>query len=261
MPRLMASWCCILIFYFLFPLIFPKIITNITSAIPTQLTNIHPFPCSDHIKTCNALLYQHNSLSKQNITFFYSVNASAIEPISYDDRQDYLINVPCTCKDVNGTVGYFYDTIYNLQSGDTFANVSNDIYSGQAWKVGGEDKSYKAGENVTMHLLCGCVEDEEKTVVTYTVQQHDTLSTIGDSLSSQVSDIESLNPYLIRPQFVDVGWLLYVPMYKNGVPLPSTGKLYLVLKFFSFLSHQLCITMLTKRLDHHIDFSDSQLSS
>ncbi|XP_027773759.1 lysM domain receptor-like kinase 3 [Solanum pennellii] len=223
----MASWCCILIFYFLFPLIFPKIITNFTSAIPTQLTNVHPFPCSDHIKTCNALLYQHNSLSKQNITFFYSVNASAIEPISYDDRQDYLINVPCTCKDVNGTVGYFYDTIYNLQSGDTFANVSNDIYSGQAWKVGGEDKSYKAGENVTMHLLCGCVEDEEKTVVTYTVQQHDTLSTIGDSLSSQVSDIESLNPYLIRPQFVDVGWLLYVPMYKNGVPLPSTGKLYL----------------------------------
>ncbi|XP_059299875.1 lysM domain receptor-like kinase 3 [Lycium ferocissimum] len=222
----MASWCCILILYFLFPLS-PNITTNFASGAPTQLTNIYPFPCSDHIKTCSAFLYQHNSLSKQSITKFYSINASAIEPISYDDRQDYLVTVPCTCKDVDGTVGYFYDTSYKLQLHDTFANVSNDIYSGQAWKVRGEEM-YQAGDVVTMHLLCGCVEDEEKTVVTYTIQQHDTLSSIGDSLSSQVSDIENLNPYLTspHPQFVDVGWLIYVPMYKNGVPaLPSsTGK-------------------------------------
>ncbi|XP_060187774.1 lysM domain receptor-like kinase 3 [Lycium barbarum] len=218
----MASWCCILILYFLFPPS-PNITTNFASGAPTQLTNVYPFPCSDHIKTCSAFLYQHNSLSKQSITKFYSINASAIEPISYDDRQDYLVTVPCTCKDVDGTVGYFYDTSYKLQLNDTFANVSNDIYSGQAWKVGGEEK-YQAGDFVTMHLLCGCVDDEEKTVVTYTIQQLDTLSSIGDSLSSQVSDIENLNPYLTSPQFVDVGWLIYVPMYKNGVPaLPRTG--------------------------------------
>ncbi|MCE0482105.1 hypothetical protein HAX54_040507 [Datura stramonium] len=222
MPRLMASWCCILILYFLFPLIFPKIITNLASAAPTQLTNIYPFPCSDHIKMCSAFLYQHNGLPEQNITNFYSVNASAIKPISYNDRQDYLVNVPCTCKDVNGTVGYFYDTSYKLQPEDTFANVSNDIYSGQAWKVGGEEKSYRAEDVVTMHLLCGCVDDEPQTVVTYTVQEHDTLSSIGDLLSSQVSDIQNLNPYLTSPQFVDVGWLLYVPMYKNGVPPPPS---------------------------------------
>ncbi|CAN4100397.1 unnamed protein product [Withania somnifera] len=221
----MASWCCILILYFLFPLS-PKIITNLASAAPTQLTNIYPFPCSNHIKTCNAFLYQHNGLPKQNITDFYSINASAIKPISYDDRQDYLVNVPCTCKDVNGTVGYFYATSYKLKEGDTFANVSNDIYSGQVWKIGGEERSYRAEDVVTMHLLCGCVDDDQKTVVTYTVQGHDTLSSIGDSLSSQVSDIENLNPHLTSPQFVDVGWLLYVPMYKNGVPaLPNTGKM------------------------------------
>ncbi|KAK4374590.1 hypothetical protein RND71_005267 [Anisodus tanguticus] len=166
MPRLMASWCFILILYFLFPLIFPKITRNLASGAPTQLTNIYSFTCSDHIKTCSDFLYQHNGLSKQNITNFYSVNASALEPISYDDRQDYLVTVPCTCKDVKGTVGYFYDTSYKLQLHDTFENVSNHIYSGQAWKVGGEEKSYHAGDVVTIHLLCGCVEDEEKTVVT-----------------------------------------------------------------------------------------------
>ncbi|XP_047269848.1 lysM domain receptor-like kinase 3 [Capsicum annuum] len=220
----MASWSCILILYFMLPLIFPKTTTNLASAAPTQLTNIYPFPCSDQIKTCNAFLYQHNGLSTQNITNFYAVNASAIKPIIHDDRQDYLVNIPCTCKDVNGTVGYFYDTSYKLQPDDTFANVSNDIFSGQVWKVGGEEKSYRAGDVVTMHLLCGCVEDEEKIVVTYTVQEHDTLSSIGDSLSSQVSDVENLNPHLTTPQFVDVGWLIYVPMYKNGVPALARKK-------------------------------------
>ncbi|KAJ8563196.1 hypothetical protein K7X08_031648 [Anisodus acutangulus] len=239
----MASWCCILILYFLFSLS-----TNLASGAPTQLTKIFPFPCSDHIKTCSAFLYQHNGLSKQNITNFYSVNASAIERISYDDRQDYLVTVPCTCKNIKGTVGYFYETSYKLQLHDTFQNVSNDIYSGQVWKVGGEEASFQAGDVVTMHLLCGCVEDEEKTVVTYTVQQHDTLSSIGDSLSSQVSDIENLNPYLTTPQFVDVGWLIYVPMFKNGVsalPSSTAGKMHKTHKWTVLVGILSAVTVLS----------------
>jgi hypothetical protein len=33
---------------------------------------------------------------------------------------DYLVSVPCTCKDVNGTPGYFFDTLYSVQSGDIY---------------------------------------------------------------------------------------------------------------------------------------------
>nr|GLL42358.1 lysM domain receptor-like kinase 3 [Ipomoea trifida] len=101
---------------------------------------------------------------------------------------------------------------------DSFATVSVDTYSGQAWSVGGEETSYKAGENVPMFLLCGCVGNSETSplVTTYTVQPEDTLQSIADLLSSQVGDILRLNPYLNLTQgLVDVGWVIYVPMNQN----------------------------------------------
>ncbi|KAL3501149.1 hypothetical protein ACH5RR_035598 [Cinchona calisaya] len=190
------------------------------SDTPTQISRIYPFTCSKSIKTCTSYIYQHNNLTKVEIAAYYSVNASEIKPITDANRNDYLVTVPCSCENVNGTEGYFYDTGYRLQPNDTFANVSNQIYSGQAWKVGGEEQNYKPGLNTTMHLLCGCVESDSQIVVTYTVQRFDTLSTIADLLASDVSGIQSLNTYLAantNPSYIDVGWLLYVPMEKSGV--------------------------------------------
>lgn len=66
------------------------------------------------------------------------------------------------------------DTLYTLQPGDAFPNVSRQIYSGEAWEVGREERSYRAGDEVTFHLLCGCGEkDDSKPIVTCTVQEYD----------------------------------------------------------------------------------------
>lgn len=62
-------------------------------------------------------------------------------------------------------------------------------------------------------------------MVTYTVQEMDTLPDIANLLSAEVSEIENVNKVLLRnPGFIKVGWVLYVPMYKNGVP-PSPSPL------------------------------------
>ncbi|KAH0669104.1 hypothetical protein KY285_023262 [Solanum tuberosum] len=212
-----SKYALLALLVLLFPQFFSSL-RNFVFGVPTQLSQIHPFPCSNQIKTCSSLLYQHNDLNKDQIATFYSVNKSQIEPIGHlRGKQDYLVTVPCTCKNVNGTIGYFYDTLYTLQPGDTFPNVSLQIYSGEAWKVGGEEKSYVVGDEVTFHLVCGCGEkDDSKPIVTYTVQEFDSLSSIVDLLSSKVGDIEKLNPYLgQRPQLLDVGWLLYVPMERS----------------------------------------------
>nr|GMD70766.1 lysM domain receptor-like kinase 3 [Ipomoea batatas] len=194
---------------------------NIVYGFPTQISNIIPFPCYTNIPTCTSALYQHNGLDQESISTLYSISPSNIYPISRnnvnDTKQDYLVAVPCSCKDVNGTVAYFYETPYTLQQNDTFAAVSINSYSGQAWKVGGEERSYKAGDTVTMHLLCGCLGNNAGTslplVTTYTIQPEDTLPSIADLLSSQVGDILKLNPNLAKsPGFIDVGWLIYVPL-------------------------------------------------
>ncbi|XP_059636018.1 lysM domain receptor-like kinase 4 [Cornus florida] len=195
-------------------------VTTFAYDVSINSTLMFPFNCSVIVKTCNSLLYHNNGLQEEQIASYYSVNTSQIKPISHGNKQDYLVSVPCSCKDVNGTVAYFYDTLYKVQPNDTFFNVSNQIYSGQAWNDGGE-QHFVAGEEFPMHLLCGCVGSESQIVVTYTVQQGDTLVGISTQLSAKISDIENMNRNLIQnPGFIDVGWVLFVPMENNGTTVP-----------------------------------------
>ncbi|KAL1565642.1 lysM domain receptor-like kinase 3 [Salvia divinorum] len=185
-------------------------------------TQMYPFTCSEKIQSCSALLYQHNGYQVDNVASLYSVNASAIKPIPYADRQDYLVSVNCLCQNVDGTQGYFYDVVYEPKHGDIFYEVSNQNFSGQVWSTG-VNTSLNVGENKTLHLLCGCVEIDSQVVLTYTVQPTDTLSSIANQLSAQVDGIEKLNTYLKTPDFIKEGWLLYVPMEKYGLPSSEKG--------------------------------------
>lgn len=207
---------------------------NLVSSVSIKATLIYPFNCSAKIKTCTALLYHtHNNLTQDQIASLYSVNSSQMKSIMHGKQQDYLITVPCSCKDADGIPGYFYNTSYQVREGDTFDYVSAEIYSGQAWKVAGEKPVLTANENFPMLLPCGCAESDSQIVVTYTVQENDTLSEIAKLLSAHLSGIQSLNSLnrglAQNPALIDVGWVLFVPMEKNGIPTPKGGELLLQL--------------------------------
>ncbi|XP_058080049.1 lysM domain receptor-like kinase 3 [Magnolia sinica] len=194
------------------------------SNLSIKASLMYPFTCAqDSIQTCNASLYHISTgLKIEELATFYNTNTSQITPISHATNQDYLISVPCTCRDMNGTFGYFYDSTYNVSMGDTSTNVMDRIYNGQAWN-GGDDGKLLVGNVVPIHLLCGC--SNSPTVVTYTVQEQDTLAGIAELLSSSVDGIESLNGRMTQnPGFIDVGWVLFVPMEKVGVVTPKEGK-------------------------------------
>ncbi|XP_051116556.1 lysM domain receptor-like kinase 3 [Andrographis paniculata] len=173
----------------------------------------YPFLCSDKIKSCDALLYQRNGFDQAEIAASYAINASAIKTLQHAGRQDYLVPVNCSCKNINGTAAYFYDVVYTPEIGDTFSDVSTRNFSGQVWD-GGADTNLTAGEDKILHLLCGCLNNtNSRIVVTYTVEAHDTISSIANLLSAQEDQIEALNEYLApNPSFIEAGWLLYVPM-------------------------------------------------
>ncbi|XP_016647040.1 PREDICTED: lysM domain receptor-like kinase 3 [Prunus mume] len=189
-------------------------------------TLINPLSCSAEIMTCNASLYHINiSLNKEQIASFYSVFPSEVNPIKHNSKQDYLVSVPCSCKNISGTVGYFYDTTYKVKPSDTFYDVSNQIYSGQPLSVKEELPKFVPEANFPIHLPCGCVESDSQIVVTYTVQEHDTLSDIGTLLSAKLENIENMNKNMTeKPSFIVVGWVLFVPMEKNGLKTSKTGE-------------------------------------
>ncbi|KAL2519586.1 LysM domain receptor-like kinase 3 [Abeliophyllum distichum] len=96
---------------------------------------------------------------------------------------------------------------------------------GKSGRIAAEDTNLTAGVDLKIHLLCGCVDKDSQVVVTYTVQAHDTVSSIANLLSAQVDEIEKLNPYLaLNPSYIDIGWLLYVPMEKDGIPPPKKAS-------------------------------------
>ncbi|KAG6746055.1 hypothetical protein POTOM_050567 [Populus tomentosa] len=99
------------------------------------------------------------------------------------------------------------------------------VYSGQAWEVPGVERLFIAGDEISVHLVCGCVEVETKEIVTYTVQENDTLTGIAELLSAELTGIKNLNERFIRnPSLIDVGWVLFVPREKNGIQAPKQGK-------------------------------------
>lgn len=205
-----------LLFCLIFSLLATLIFTTTADEASNETYIVDPLPCSKGINTCNASLYHENTgLQKEQIASYYSVPQSNINPIRRGNEEDYLITVTCSCKDINGTKGYFYDAFYEVQKGDTLLGVSDRIYSGQTWT----NESFEVGNTVSMHLMCGCVERDSQIMVTYTVQRGDTLSDIATLLSAEVSAIESMNRNLsTNPGFIDVGWVLFVPKEKNGIP-------------------------------------------
>ncbi|RDX80786.1 LysM domain receptor-like kinase 3, partial [Mucuna pruriens] len=198
-------------------------ITVFSFHVSIKSTYLEPFKCSAKITTCNASLY-HISYSHNihDIANFYSVDPSQIKPITRGTNQDYLVTVPCSCRSINDLVGYFYDTSYKVNSTDTFVDINNFIYSGQAWPV---NRNLVPDEDLTIHLPCGCSQkSDSQIVVTYTVQRNDTPTSIASMLNATLDGMVGMNQVLAQnPSFIDVTWVLYVPMELNGLSL-SNGK-------------------------------------
>ncbi|KAK1381503.1 Exopolysaccharide receptor [Heracleum sosnowskyi] len=232
MPTSMASWNLLAVSFFL---LLPQSLCTRFAVSTDQLPTMNPLNCSlDQSKTCSSILYQTNGLQKEEIAGYYQVNASDIKNVTNGNTQVYLVQVPCSCKNVNGTIAYFYETVYKVKQDDSFVNVSADYYSNQAWPDGGEVGSYQPGVEVPVHLLCGCVPSEAEIVVTYTVQNQDTLSKIGDDLSAEVSKIQGLNTNLAHNStYIEADWVLFVPMELNGIPVPQDVE-----KMFSGHNHK-----------------------
>ncbi|KAM1402875.1 hypothetical protein ACFX2I_011552 [Malus domestica] len=164
--------------------------------------------CSVEIMTCNASLYHINiDLKIKEIATLYTVYPSKIRPIKYKKKRDSHISVPCSCQNVSGTVGYFYDTTYKWA-----AFVKEEL------------PKFKVDADFPIHIPCGCVQSQSQIVVTYTVQELDTVSDIGTLLSAKIKNIEDMNKNTTEnPSFIVVGWVLFVPVEKNGFRTSRPG--------------------------------------
>ncbi|KAF5807092.1 putative protein kinase RLK-Pelle-LysM family [Helianthus annuus] len=184
---------------------------------------MYPLTCSDYTHTCDSYLYHISKGHKlDEIASFYSVNTSRITPVNHQSNLDYLVSVRCACeKDNNGNGYYLYDSVYKRKPGEGVRYISDEYYSGQVWYVSGEDE-----EQLTLHLVCGCLDDESRKVVTYTIQAQDTLLGISQLLSAKENEVENLNKALTQdPNYMDIGWVLFVPQENNRIRTSKKSRM------------------------------------
>ncbi|AES96123.2 putative protein kinase RLK-Pelle-LysM family [Medicago truncatula] len=200
------------------PLLASSLPTIFSIEVSMKKAYMEPYKCSTKMRTCNASLYHINyNHNIEQIANFYSIDPSQIKPIIRSTKQDYLVKVPCSCKNIKDLSGYFYETTYKVSPNETSVDIMNLIYSGQAWQV---NEDLVANENVTIHIPCGCSEFESQIVVTYTVQQSDTPTSISLLLNATIDGMVRINQILgPNPTFIDIGWVLYVPKELKGSPL------------------------------------------
>ncbi|GJW86165.1 hypothetical protein Tco_0161505 [Tanacetum coccineum] len=142
------------------------------SAFPLSFTSLlmDCFPVAE--QEMQSTVPEEVALKKEIMKYLedssFHVDMSQIQTVGLGANQDYLVTVPCSCHNVNNEFAYFYETLYLVKNNDTFFDVSNEYYSGQAWPTG--DECFQPNKSATIHLLCGCTKPDSQVMVTYTVQ-------------------------------------------------------------------------------------------
>ncbi|KAL6615368.1 hypothetical protein ACP70R_037638 [Stipagrostis hirtigluma subsp. patula] len=199
---------------------------------------------------CNSFLYvtpEGRNLSE--IASIFSGNASLIKPIKrLSGSEDFLVGVPCKCKAINDTMtALFHETPYEVKNGDTPDGVKINNFSGLAMNVG-DGKRLNASDKITIHLPCGCSSAASDGVLSYAVQDEDTLSTIASMFSSSSQDILNLNPSLRNPDFIRTGWILFIPMGVPGSSKKKVGSSVIIAASISAAILLLCVFTIILRL-------------
>ncbi|PUZ56315.1 hypothetical protein GQ55_5G285500 [Panicum hallii var. hallii] len=183
--------------------------------------------------SCNSFLYvtpEGRNLSE--IVSVFSGNASLIQPIKrLSGSEDLLVGVSCMCEAINDTLtSFFHDTQYKVEKGDTPDTVKTKKFSGLAMNIGdGKVLIANETETITVHLPCGCSPTASDGVLSYAVQEEDTLSTISSLFRSSSQDILNLNPSVTNPDFIKPGWILFIPMGVTGSSKKNIGNLSIII--------------------------------
>ncbi|KAK3160994.1 hypothetical protein QOZ80_1BG0070200 [Eleusine coracana subsp. coracana] len=202
--------------------------SNIASTTPWQ-----PMKCNDISinPSCRSFLYvtpEGRNLS--TIVSVFNGNASLIQPIKrFSGLEDLLVGVPCICEAINDTMtALFHDTEYLVEQDDTPLTVNTNKFSGLAMNVG-DGNNLTANRKITVHMPCGCSSTAPYGVLSYAVQEGDTLSNIASLFRSSSQDILNLNPSLTNPDFIKPGWILFVPMGVAGSSKKKVGSLSIII--------------------------------
>lgn len=178
-----------------------------------------PMNCSDAGRLCASFL-AIKPTSNLTLPLIQSMFDVLPKDVTVENSNKDFIFVRKNCSCDPRLRDYLTTTTYTVRNGSGFVyDLVRDAYQGLAFlPESGNNRSKRmarVGEVVSVRLLCGCSSGLWNYLMSYVMEDGDTLSSLASRFGVSMDSIEQVNG-IANPDNITVGQLYYIPL--NSVP-------------------------------------------
>lgn len=139
-------------------------------------------------------------------------------------REYVFIRKNCSCAP--GVNQYLTNTTFTVrQSNGSVYDLVIDVYDGLAYFPANFTRVAKKGAVVSLKLMCGCSSDLWNYLMSYVMQDGDSVESLASRFGVSMDNIESVNG-IQNPDNVTVGALYYIPLNSGIISTLLKKNLY-----------------------------------
>ncbi|PIN26044.1 Serine/threonine protein kinase [Handroanthus impetiginosus] len=174
-----------------------------------------PLNCTDTTRLCTSFLAFKPS-PEQTLPVIQSMFDVLQEDITIEGNgRDYIfIKKNCSCA--SGLNKYLTNTTFTVRENNgSVYDLVIDSYDGLAYFPSNFTREAKKGTVVSLRLMCGCSGGLWNYLMSYVLQDGDSVESLASRFGVSMGNIETVNG-IADPDNVTVGALYYIPL--NSVP-------------------------------------------
>ncbi|XP_073299291.1 lysM domain receptor-like kinase 3 isoform X1 [Primulina huaijiensis] len=187
----------------------------ITSAAAT------PLNCTDTKRLCTSFL-AFKPTPEQTLPVIQSMFDVLREDITFEGNGRNYIFIKKNCSCASGVKTYLTNTTFTVRENNgSVYNLVVEAYNGLAYIPSNFTRAARKGAVVSLKLLCGCSSGLWNYLMSYVMEDGDSVESLSSRFGVSMDGIEAVNG-IVNPDNVTIGELYYIPL--NSAP----GELYLV---------------------------------
>lgn len=188
-----------------------------------------PLNCTDTTRLCTSFI-AFKPTSEQTLPVIESMFDVLEKDITVEGNgRDYIfIKKNCSCS--SGLNKYLTYTTFTVRENNVSVyDVVMDSYNGLAYFPSNFTRAARKGAVVSLRLMCGCSSGLWNYMMSYVMEDGDSVESLASRFGVSMDSIESVNG-IANPDNVTVGELYYIPL--------NSGMVFVNFVFF-FLGYEM----------------------
>ncbi|KAK9101194.1 hypothetical protein Scep_024624 [Stephania cephalantha] len=183
--------------------------------------------CTDTNRVCTSFLAfkppknnnNNNHVTQQTLTLIESMFDVLLSDVFLDKEKDDLVFVRKNCSCASPSMKYLTNTTFTVRrSGGSAGDEAREAYGGLEYVAGGGGsgrRGARVGAVVSLHLMCGCSSGLWNYLMSYVMEEGDSVEGLASRFGVSMDSIEAANG-IDGPGNVTAGEVYYIPL--DSVP-------------------------------------------